>query len=159
MKKLQLLGEFECKVDAKGRMRIPAQLIKQMGESDAQTFVVNRGFEKNLMLYPKEVWDNMIAQISELNQFDRNNRKFIRYIYRGAQQLEVDASDRVLIKKQLLEFADIGKEVVLFAQGDQIEIWSKEEYERQMAMDDDEDFAQLAEVVMKNKGRDKTENE
>ena len=158
MKNIELLGEFECKIDAKGRMRVPAQLLKQLGDGGTHTFVVNRGLEKNLMLYPKKVWDQMIAKVSSLNQFDRNNRKFIRYMYRGAQHLELDSSDRILMKKQLLEFAGIEKEVILFAQGDQIEIWSKTEYLNDMMMEPNEDMVSLAEKVMRNKP-DLNENE
>lgn len=150
MKKIELLGEFDCKIDSKGRMRVPAQLLKQLGDANGgtHTFVVNRGLEKNLMLYPKTVWDKIIAKVSSLNQFDRNNRKFIRYMYRGAQMIELDSSDRILIKKQLLEFAGIEKDVILFAQGEQIEVWSKEEYLNDMLAEPNEDFISLAEKVM-----------
>ena len=153
MKKIELLGEFDSKIDTKGRMRVPAQLLKQLGDGDGgtHTFVVNRGLEKNLMLYPKSVWDKIIAKVSSLNQFDRNNRKFIRYMYRGAQIIELDSSDRILIKKPLLEFAGIEKEVMLFAQGDQIEVWSKQEYLNDMLLEPNEDFIALAEKVMRGK--------
>lgn len=151
MKKFQLLGEYECKIDAKGRMRIPAQLIKQMGEGDSHTFVLNRGLEKNLMLYPKAVWDRMSEEVDRLNPYDQSNRKFIRYFYRGAQFVELDGSDRILIKKQLLEFADIKNEVVLFARGEQIEVWSGEKYAMELDDEPNEDFAALAQRVMTKK--------
>jgi MraZ protein len=75
----QLLGEYECKLDAKGRMRMPAQLIKQLSEGEEHLFVVNRGFEKHLMLYPKNVWDRISAEINQLSVYNRKNLAFIRY--------------------------------------------------------------------------------
>ncbi len=150
MNNIELLGEYECKIDAKGRMRVPADLLKQLsnGNGGTHTFVVNRGLEKNLMFYPKAVWDGIIKRVSSLNQFDKNHRKFIRYMYRGAQILELDSSDRVLIKKPLLEFAGIEKEVVLFAQGTQVEIWSKENYWNDANEEPNEDMSTLAQQVM-----------
>ncbi len=146
----QLLGEYECKIDAKGRMRLPAQLLKQLGEDSSSTFVMNRGLEKHLVLYPKKVWDKISAQVDALNAYDRNNRKFVRYFYRGAQQIRVDGADRILINKRLLDFAEIGKEVVLFAQGYQIEVWSKAAYEAMMDEEPGDDIISLAENVMSN---------
>jgi len=51
---VQLLGEYDCKIDAKGRLRMPSALLKQLGELESYKFVVNRGFEKCLMLYPED---------------------------------------------------------------------------------------------------------
>jgi len=148
VKKLQLLGEYECKIDAKGRMRVPAQLIKQLEGEATTNFVMNRGLENNLMLYPKSVWDRISEEVDQLNPYDKKSRKFIRYFYRGAQILEMDGSDRILIKKALLEFAGIEKDAVLFARGDQIEVWSAKTYEMQLNEEPEEDFASLAESVM-----------
>ena len=63
----QLLGEYECKLDAKGRLRVPSGLISQLGEGEKQKFVVNRGFEKCLVLYPLPLWRKISAEIDALN--------------------------------------------------------------------------------------------
>jgi len=148
VKKLQLLGEFPCKIDAKGRIRVPSDLIKQLEGEATTNLVINRGFEDNLMLYPKSVWDRISEEVDQLNPYDPKNRKFIRYFYRGAQVLELDASDRILIKKPLLEFASIDKEVILFAQGDQIEVWSADKYNKELFNEPDDNFSDLAFDVM-----------
>ena len=143
----QLLGEYECRIDAKGRMRLPSGLIGQLGELDQYTFVVNRGFEQCLMLYPVDVWDEISKEINALNMYNKKNREFVRYFYRGAHKVVMDSADRILLTKRLLEYADVEREVILSAYNDRIEIWSKDIYD---AMLDDEpmDFSDLAQEVL-----------
>ena len=149
---MQFLGEYECKVDAKGRLRLPSQLMRQLGEAASTPFVLNRGFEKHLVLYPKREWQVITEQLSQLNQFVAKNREFVRYFHRGATETELDASERILLPKRLTEYADIEHDVVLFAYFDKIEIWSQSEYDK-MIDNDPTDFAELAEQVMgKTKG-------
>lgn len=142
----QLLGEYECKIDPKGRMRLPSDLIGQLGE-DAKTFVVNRGFEKCLMLYPEKVWESITNEINQLNLYNKKNRDFVRYFYRGAQKIATDSADRILITKRLMEYAGVDKEVILSAYNDRIEIWAKDQYD-QMLDDEPDDFSDLAEEVL-----------
>ena len=143
----QLLGEFECKIDAKGRMRLPTSLIKQLGVESTHEFVINRGVEKCLMMYPKNVWAVLSAKVKRLNQYVKKNREFVRYFYKGASELVPDSSDRVLLSKRLLEYAGIEKEAILFAIDDRIEVWAKEKYDNLMDAEP-ENFSDLAEEVM-----------
>lgn len=152
---MQLLGEYECKIDAKGRMRLPSDLINQLGERESHVFVMNRGFEKHLMLYPEEVWDRTSEVVNELNDFNKKNRAFKRYFFRGAKKVTMDSADRILLTKNLLEYAEVDKEVILSAYDDKIEIWAKEEYERVLDVEP-EDFSDLAEEVL---GKDKPTEE
>ncbi len=146
----QLLGEYECKIDAKGRMRLPSGLIAQLGqEADALTFVMNRGFEQCLMLYPEPVWDRITNEINQLNLYNKKNRAFVRYFYRGAQKLSMDSADRILVSKRLLEYAGIDKEVILSAYNDRIEIWAVDQYES-LLDEEPEDFSDLAQEVLGN---------
>ena len=80
----QLIGEFDCKLDAKGRLMVPVLLKKQLLDVERDGLVVNRGFEKNLVIYPKKVWDETVAELSKLNMFERKNREFVRAFQRGA---------------------------------------------------------------------------
>lgn len=145
----QLLGEYECKIDPKGRMRLPSGLIGQLGAT-APAFVINRGFENCLMLYPEKVWDAITEEVNALNQYDKRSRDFVRYFYRGAQRLAMDGADRILIPKRLLEYAGIDKDVILVAVNDRIEVWAQDKYD-QMLDEEPEDFSDLAQVVMGNK--------
>lgn len=143
----QLKGEYECKMDAKGRVRLPTGLIKQIGSGENLIFTMNRGFEKNLMLYPKDVWEAKTKEINQrLNNYNKKHRAFIRYFYRGASELVMDAADRVLIPKGLIEHAGLSKEVILFAYQEQIEIWSKDQYLAELNNEPD-DFSDLADEV------------
>ncbi|MFD1630214.1 division/cell wall cluster transcriptional repressor MraZ [Pseudopedobacter beijingensis] len=144
-----LIGEFDCKLDSKGRLMVPAGLKKQLPAIDADGLVVNRGFEKHLVIYSRAEWDKVTAELAELNPYEEKNRKFVRYFTRGATELNLDSSGRVLLPKTLLEYAGIGSEVVLSCQFNKIEMWSREAYDAQMD-DEPENFASLAEDVMGN---------
>lgn len=143
------LGEFECKIDAKNRMVLPAALKRQMPDVEREGLVVNRGFEKNLVVYTRQEWDKVMEKLGQLNSFDKKNREFIRQFSRGATELNLDAAGRVLIPKSLAAYAGISTEVVLSCQISKIEIWDKNLYEEQWQ--NDVDFSALAEEVMGEK--------
>jgi len=149
---VQLLGEFDCKLDAKGRLMVPSGLKKQLPNVEQEGLVINRGFEKHLVIYPKKVWEGIVEELSKLNQYEKKNREFIRFFTRGAMELTMDASGRVNLPKSLLEFAGINGEVILACQFDKIELWDKRAYDN-LLDSEPEDFANLAEEVMGNKNR------
>jgi MraZ protein len=142
-----LIGEFGCKVDAKGRLLIPAALRKQFSPEAEGRLFVKRGIESCLELYQKHDWERVSKQVSGLNQFVKKNRLFARKFISGVMPLDVDNVGRILLPKPLLGYAGVDKEMVLFAYGDKIEIWSKEQYESELDMEPEE-FSGLAEEVM-----------
>lgn len=146
------LGEFECKLDAKGRMMIPTGLKRQLPEAEAEGLVINRGFEKHLVIYTRKEWNLIIEDLAKLNQYEKRTREFIRYFTRGATELSLDASGRILLPKALLEYAGIGNDVVLACQLNKIEVWDQKAYDAQMDSEP-ENFANLAEEVMGGLGR------
>ena len=141
-------GEYDCKLDSKGRFRLPAALLKQL-EATGKHLVVNRGIEKCLVLYTKADWDAQVAELEKLNQYVEKNRRFIRFFMRGSTETSPDSADRLLIPKRLKEHANIDKEIILFAYMNKIEIWAKEAYDNMLG-DEPEDFSSLAEDVMGN---------
>lgn len=147
-----LLGEFECKLDAKGRLMLPAGLRKQMPEAEKDGLVVNRGFERHLVVYSRKEWDKIMEDLSRLNQYEKKTRDFIRYFTRGATELSLDSAGRVLFPKSLLDYAGIGTDAVLSSQFNKIEVWAKDAYDAQMD-NEPENFANLAEEVMGGLGR------
>ncbi|RQO75432.1 MULTISPECIES: division/cell wall cluster transcriptional repressor MraZ [unclassified Pedobacter] len=151
---VQLLGEFDCKLDAKGRLMVPSSLKKQLPNVEQEGLVINRGFEKHLVIYPKKVWEGIVEELSKLNPYEQKNREFIRYFTRGATELTLDATGRVNLPKSLLESVgiEISAELVLACQFDKIEVWSKKSYDA-LFDKEPEDFAMLAEEVMGNKNR------
>ena len=146
------LGEFDCKLDAKGRMMIPVGLKKQLPEAVNEGLVINRGFEKHLVIYTRKEWNKIVEDLSKLNQYEKKTREFIRYFTRGASELTLDSAGRVLLPKALLEYAGINADVVLSCQFNKIEVWAQDAYEAQMD-NEPENFANLAEEVMGNAGR------
>lgn len=143
----QLLGEYECKLDPKGRLRLPSALVSKLGDGERKRFVINRGFEKCLTLYPELVWQKISEEVNQLNTYNKKNRDFVRYFYRGAQELEIDSADRLLIPKRLQEYAGIDKDIILSAYNGRIEIWAQEEYDR-LLEEEPTDFSDLAEEVL-----------
>ncbi len=142
-----LLGEFECKLDAKARFLLPSGLRKQLDPASKEQFVMNRGFEGCLVLYPMTEWEKITAQLKKLNLFVTKNRAFYRQFHNGATSISLDSNGRVLVPKSLMAHAALDKDAVLFAYANRIELWSKERYEEVMNQDA-ESFADLAEDVM-----------
>lgn len=143
-----LIGTYECKVDAKGRLMLPSALKKQLSSSMSKGFVLKRAvFQSCLELYPMQEWEALMQKVNKLNRFKKKNNDFIRRFTAGVKLIELDASGRLLVPKDLIAFAGISKEIVVSSAVNIIEIWDKDNYEK--AIDDAViDFADLAEDVM-----------
>jgi len=147
---INLTGTYECKADAKGRLMMSSAFKKQLAPVLQDGFVVKRAvFQLCLELYPMQEWNLMMEKINKLNRFVKKNNDFIRRFTAGVKVVEMDASGRLLIPKDLCAFANIQKQIVLSSAINIIEIWDKDNYEK--AIDDaTTDFASLAEEVMGN---------
>jgi|TARA_B110000967_G_scaffold1863_1_gene1990 MraZ protein len=145
-----IIGTYECKADAKGRMLLSAALKKQLDPVLSKGFVLKRSvFQPCLELYPMQEWEGVMQQMNRLNRFVKKNNDFIRRFTAGVKYVELDASGRLLVPKDLLVFSGITKEVVVSSAINIIEIWDKDRYEQ--AIDEATvDFAELAEEVMGN---------
>ena len=143
-----LIGTYECKVDAKGRLMLPVAFKKQLASVVEKGFVLKRAvFQPSLELYPMQEWESMMQNVNKLNRFKKKNNDFIRRFTAGVKPIELDVSGRLLIPKDLVSFASISKEIVVTSAVNIIEIWDKDQYEK--AIDDAaNDFADLAEDVM-----------
>lgn len=145
-----LIGTYECKVDAKGRLLFPAPLKKQLATSLQDGFVLKRSvFQPCLELYPMKEWDLMMQKINGLNRFVKKNNDFIRRFTAGVKVVEMDNLGRLLIPKDLVLFASISKDLVISSAVNIVEIWDKDRYEVSIS-GEDLDFADLAEEVMGN---------
>ena len=117
------LGEFEATLDAKGRFLLPAGFKKQLHEEDTKRFVINRGFEQCLALYPVKNWEPLSEKIRGLNEFDPKQRSFRRAFLNGAIYVEPDTAGRILIPQNLKTYAGLEKDIVITSAGDKTEIW------------------------------------
>jgi MraZ protein len=143
-------GEYEATVDAKGRFLLPGNLKKQLPEGESR-FILARGFEKCLTLYPIKSWELIIAKISLLNDFDPKVRQFRRQFLGGATEVELDSAGRMLLPASLKEYAGLGKDIVLAAAMDRFEIWDSGKYKQLFDNFSPEAFSDLAKEVMSDK--------
>ena len=148
-----LVGEYECKLDAKGRFLFPSSLRKQLDPAAEENFMLNKGFEDCLTIFPMNEWEVLSQKLSKLNLFKPKNRMFYRLFHQGAKRVSLDNAGRVLIPTMLMERAGLKKEVMLIAYNDRIEIWDKSKYFN-LIDDNMSDFADLADEVM---GREEDE--
>ena len=143
-----LIGTYECKVDAKGRLMLPVSFKKQLASVVNNGFVLKRAvFQPCLELYPTNQWELLMQRINKLNRFKKKNNDFIRRFTAGVKSVDLDGSGRLLISKDLVAFAGISKDIVVTSAINIIEIWDKDKYEKAIN-DAAGDFADLAEDVM-----------
>lgn len=148
---ISIQGEHICKIDSKGRFLFPNGMKTQLGSNLKDGFIVKKSvFNNCLELYPRKNWDDLIQKITlKLNRFVRKHNDFIRAFTSGLKELDLDASGRVQVPRDLLLFANLGKEIVITAKLDCIEIWDKATYDKIIA-DTQLDISSLAEEVLGN---------
>ncbi len=142
-----LVGEFEVKLDAKGRFMFPSGLRKQLPSGAQRDFMLNKGFEDCLTLFPLHEWEKVSEKLSKMNLFKPKNRMFYRLFHQGAKLISLDKTGRALVPAAHMERVGLKQEAMLIAYNDRVEIWDKAKYfemiEGSMA-----DFADLADEVM-----------
>ena len=142
-----LVGEFEVKLDSKGRFLFPSGLRKQLPANAQRDFMLNKGFEDCLTLYPISEWEEMSRKLSKMNLFKPQNRMFYRLFHQGAKHVSLDNAGRALVPTAHSERVGLSQEVMLIAYNDRIEIWDKSKYFN-MIEENMTEFADLANEVM-----------
>jgi MraZ protein len=142
------LGEYEVTLDPKGRFLLPVGIKKQLPEDSGDQFVLARGFEKCLALYPKKNWDPILTELTKVSEYKAENREFLRYFTMGATLMELDSAGRLLVPPNLKTHAALEKEVVLVSVINKIEIWDKSKYQQFFESFSPEKYSDLAERVM-----------
>jgi len=125
-------SEYECKLDAKGRLVLPARIKNGLPETSGNELVVGLGFEKCLMVYPILEFKKLYAKVASLSEFNPDYRKLQRNFFRGNTVVELDNSGRFLIPKQMLNYAQLEKQVVVVGMGNKVELWNPELYKEQL---------------------------
>lgn len=148
MELVQIIGVHEAKLDEKGRFSFPSALKKQVEPFISDGFIIKRSiFYTCLELYLMPTWNKEMQLLSKLNRFVKKNNDFIRLFLAGSRHVTLDDNHRLLIPKDLINFAHLEKDIVLASSIDRIEIWSKAEYEN-FLYQKSADFASLSEEVM-----------
>lgn len=137
-------GEYDCKLDAKGRMVLPAKIKNSLPEGGSQEIVVRRGFEPCLVLYPMLEYKKIFSKIAGLNEFNAEFRNLQRNFFRGNAIVELDNAGRILIPKNMMAFAGLEKESIVVGMGNRVEIWDASKYDDYLIKDQKE-FSELAE--------------
>jgi MraZ protein len=125
-------SEYECKLDAKGRLVLPARIKNGLPETSGSELVVGLGFEKCLIVYPILEFKKLYAKVAGLSEFNPDYRKLQRNFFRGNTVVELDNSGRFLIPKQMLNYAQLEKQVVVVGMGNKVELWNPELYKEQL---------------------------
>ena len=142
-------GKSANSVDDKGRIAIPAKMRKVLRPECQDTFVMTRGFEKCIALYPIDVWERMEANLNaSTTRYSKRARRFKRLLMEFAGEVTFDGQGRIKLSQDLTEFADIGKVALVCGVGDLIEIWNQDLYDQAKEVEDeDDDYEDLAEDV------------
>ena len=151
---INLIGTYECKIDVKGRLMLPVNLKKQLGEHLNDSFIVKRSvFQKCLEIHPFSEWKNTMHKLNKLNRFVKKNNDFIRRYNAGVRIIDLDNSGRLLIPRDLSKLYFLNNEIVLTSAINIIEVWNKHSYE-EVINDPNLNFADLSESVMGNQSSD-----
>jgi MraZ protein len=145
------MGIYDYSVDNKGRVNVPLKMRKNLTPDSNDTFVVTRGFEKCISVYPLKEWDIIENKINELNSFKEKDRLFQRTFLMWASHQELDSQSRISLPKNLLEYADIKSEVKIIGVGERIEIWDPKVFSTYFDSQS-EGYEQIAEQVMGTNG-------
>ena len=116
-------GEYNCKIDSKGRITLPSKLRDQL---EGTTFFITRGLERCIDLFTEEVWNEKIKKLSKLSMTNPKQRAYLRIFLSAATELTFDSQGRISIPKALKEYANMKKEITVTGINDRIEIWDTE---------------------------------
>ena len=138
------MGEYHHSIDVKGRLIVPSKLRDDLGEN----FIVTRGLDGCLFLYPREHWNAIINKYNELPD-TKDKRQFLRIFLSGATICEYDKQGRINIPNPLIEFAKLEKDCIIIGVDEKLEIWSKERWEDFISANE-ENMSQIADSLFSN---------
>jgi MraZ protein len=131
-------SEYECKLDEKGRLTLPARIKANLPPVSGSELVVRLGFEPCLVLYPLVEFKKIFNKIAGLSEFNAEYRKLQRNFFRGNAQVELDKTGRINLPKHMLEYAALQKEVILVGLGNRMELWNPQRYQEYLISDPSE---------------------
>ncbi|MEO5928421.1 MAG: division/cell wall cluster transcriptional repressor MraZ [Candidatus Kapaibacterium sp.] len=136
-------------VDTKGRVNLPAKMRKNLAPEANDTFVITRGPDDDpcIYAYPLDEWKKFEENLKQLNQFNEQERFFLRTLLYWADEIVLDKQFRISVPKSLLDFTKIGKEALILGAMDHIEIWDPQIFENYLSKKT-ESYAVVAESVM-----------
>ena len=140
---MRFMGEYNCKIDSKGRITFPAKLREQL---EGQNFVITRGLDKCIDLFPMDKWNEKMKKLENIKTTDIKQRTYVRFLLSAATELDFDAQGRINIPQSLKTYSELEKEVVVIGQNGRMEIWSKSRWDSFMS-DSLENIADIAQEL------------
>ena len=134
---MSFTGEYINLIDQKNRVSIPAKFRNALGSINNKTFVITKGFDECLLLYPLNEWKEVESQLSQLSSIRSRDRDFVRSITRHATSIQYDAQGRIQIPDSLLIYSKIQKDASVIGMINKIEIWEPSILSKQDANIDD----------------------
>ena len=128
-------GEYDCKLDPKGRLVLPAKVKAALPDTFANQLVLVRGFEPCLTLYSKAAWEIILAKVAALDEFNEEFRNFQRNFLRGMTEVELDSIGRFGLPGSMRRYAGIEKDVLLVGLGNRCELWDVARYDEHLIKD------------------------
>ena len=118
------IGEYHHTIDEKGRIIIPAKFRESLGKY----FIITRGIENCLFVYPIDSWNKICDKLNTLPFTKKDARQFVRFFMSGATEVELDKQGRVNVTQPLMGYANLKKDCVIIGTGERLEIWSQEDW-------------------------------
>lgn len=137
------MGEYQHAVDPKGRLIVPAKFREELGE----TFVVTKGLDNCLFVYPMNEWKSLETKLKTLPFTKADARAFARFFFSGATECELDKQGRILLPANLRDYAQLDKDVVVIGVSSRVEIWSKERWAG-YSTQAEKDYESIAEKIV-----------
>jgi len=125
---IMFMGEYTHSMDTKGRLIIPSKLREDLTEK----FVITRGLDNCLFLYPLPEWNTLEEKLISLPMTSKNARNFVRFFFSGASECELDKQGRISLPSNLRDYADFEHEIVIIGLANRIELWAKEKWDSYM---------------------------
>ena len=140
-------GEHECKLDAKGRLVLPSRLKSVLPKASKSSIIIRKGFEPNLIIYSLHEFQNIYTRINSLNEFSSEQRKLKRNLFSSISQVDLDSNGRFLIPKNMINYTNLKKDVILIGMGNIIEVWNPGLYNKNL-ISSSKEFSNLAQKYL-----------
>ncbi len=140
-------GQYSYSIDTKGRVNVPAKFRQVLSEENDKTFIITRGEERCIRVYPLVVWEEIVEGLSKLSAVSPNNRHFIRKTTRYASVVQYDSQGRIMLTKPLIDYAGLDKEVFIIGTLNKFEIWNPDTLDQVDSDDTNIDAATLHELA------------
>ena len=118
------IGEYAYSLDSKGRVNIPAKFRQALSEDNENTFVIARGMDPCIWVYPLAQWKEIETNLRSLSSLSKIHRTFVRNTARYASPSTYDKQGRITLTPSLIEYAGLEKDALIIGMVNKMEIWN-----------------------------------